>query len=113
MTGIIDAHGHLGAWFAFAIPDSSTASLVRVMDGCGVATMCVSHLLAIGPDSRAGNALLLRMTVRHLAWLVDAVGADRMAFGSDALFLDLRVRVGRCSSRRSLSPTETRCCSAR
>jgi predicted TIM-barrel fold metal-dependent hydrolase len=56
---IIDAHGHLGAWFAFAIPDSSTASLVRVMDRCGVATMCVSHLLAIGPDSRAGNALLL------------------------------------------------------
>ncbi|MFI6829785.1 amidohydrolase family protein [Kribbella sp. NPDC050241] len=224
MTGIIDAHGHLGAWFAFAIPDSSTESLVRVMDGCGVATMCVSHLLAIGPDSRAGNALLLqeierfpgrflgyavydphdpeaarrtadlldapgviglklhpdthehaldgpayepafrlaaergcvvlahgmfgspwcgpahfatvaarhpavkllmghagllpagfpaaaevastypnvtlelcgsRTTARHVAWLVDAVGADRMVFGSDALFLDLRVGVGR------------------
>jgi predicted TIM-barrel fold metal-dependent hydrolase len=221
---IIDAHGHLGTWFAFAIPDSSTASLVRVMDKCGVATMCVSHLLAIGPDSRAGNALLLdeleqhpgrflgyavfdphdpeasgrtadllarpgivglklhpdtheypldgpgyepafalaaehdrivlahgmyaspwcgperfaavaarhpsvellmghaglfpagfpaaaevaskhpnvtleicgsRMTARHIAWLVDAVGADRMAFGSDALFLDLRVGLGR------------------
>ena len=221
---IIDAHGHLGAWFAFAIPDSSTASLVRVMDRCGVATMCVSHLLAIGPDSQAGNALLLdeleqhpgrflgyavfdphdpeapvraadllatpgiiglklhpdtheypldgpgyeaafklaadhdcivlahgmfrspwcgperfatvaarhssvellmghagllpagfpaaadvalrhpnvtleicgsRMTARHLAWLVGEVGADRMAFGSDALFLDLRVGLGR------------------
>ncbi|WP_329476361.1 amidohydrolase family protein [Kribbella sp. NBC_01510] len=221
---IIDAHGHLGSWFAFAIPDSSTASLVRVMDRCGVATMCVSHLLAIGPDSRAGNALLLeemaqhpgrflgyavfdphdseavertadllatsgvvglklhpdthehpvdgpgyepafklaaehgcivlahgmfgspwcgperfavvatrhpsvevlmghagllpagfpaaaevasqypnvtlevcgsRMTARHLAWLVGKVGADRMVFGSDALFLDLRVGLGR------------------
>lgn len=221
---IIDAHGHLGAWFAFAIPDSSTASLVRVMDRCGVATMCVSHLLAIGPDSRAGNALLLkelkqypdrflgyavfdphdpeaakrtadllatpgviglklhpdthehpldgpgyeaaftlaaehdcivlahgmfgspwcgpshfatvaarhpsvellmghaglfpagfpaaaevasqhpnvtlelcgsRTTARHVAWLVDTVGADRMVFGSDALFLDLRVGLGR------------------
>lgn len=221
---IIDAHGHLGAWFAFAIPDSSTASLVRVMDRCGVTTMCVSHLLAIGPDARAGNALLLkeiehypdrflgyavfdphdpeateraadllarpgvvglklhpdthehlldgpgyeaafqlaaehncivlahsmhgsrwcgpdrfatvatrhpsvellmghagllpagfpaaaevalqhpnvtlelcgsRMTARDIAWLVDTVGADRMAFGSDALFLDLRVGLGR------------------
>ncbi len=224
MTQIIDAHGHLGGWFAFAIADSSTESLVRVMDGCGVATMCVSHLLAIGPDSRAGNALLLdelqkypgrflgyavydphdpeapqrtadllatpgviglklhpdthqhpldgpgyapafelaaehggiilahgmygspwcdparfaqvaprypsvellmghaglfpaglpaaaevatqnpnvtleicssRLTARHVAWLVAAVGADRMVFGSDALFLDLRVGLGR------------------
>jgi predicted TIM-barrel fold metal-dependent hydrolase len=221
---IIDAHGHLGSWFAFAIPDSSTESLVRVMDSCGVTTMCVSHLLAIGPDARAGNALLLteierfpgrflgyavydphdpesaertaellampgviglklhpdthehpldgpgyqrafelaaerdcivlahgmfgspwcgperfatvaarhptvellmghagllpagfpaaaevavqhpnvtlelcgsRMTARQLAWLVETVGADRMVFGSDALFLDLRVGLGR------------------
>lgn len=221
---IVDAHGHLGSWFAFAIPDSSTESLVRVMDECGVTSMCVSHLLAIGPDSRAGNALLLkeiqrypdrflgyavfdphdpeaahrtadllaapgvvglklhpetheyaldgpgydaafelaaergcvvlahgmfgsrwcgperfatvaarypsakllmghagllpagfpaaaevtahhpnvtlelcgsRMTARHIAWLVGQVGADRMVFGSDALFLDLRVGLGR------------------
>lgn len=224
MTGIVDAHGHLGGWFAFAIADSSTESLLRVMDSCGVDTMCVSHLLAIGPDSRAGNALLLdelakhpgrflgyavydphdpeapertadllarpgviglklhpdthqheldgpgyaaafelaaehgrivlshgmygspwcgperfaevaprypsvqllmghaglfpaglpaaaevamqhqnvtleicssRLTARHVAWLVSAVGADRMVFGSDALFLDLRVGLGR------------------
>lgn len=221
---IVDAHGHLGSWFAFAIPDSSTESLVRVMDECRVTSMCVSHLLAIGPDSRAGNALLLkeiqrypdrflgyavfdphdpeaayrtadllaapgvvglklhpetheyaldgpgydaafelaaergcvvlahgmfgsrwcgperfaavaarypsakllmghagllpagfpaaaevaahhpnvtlelcgsRMTARHIAWLVGQVGADRMVFGSDALFLDLRVGLGR------------------
>ena len=65
MTGIIDAHGHLGGWFAFAIADSSAESLVGVMDGCGVATMCVSHLLAIGPDSRAGNALLLDELRQH------------------------------------------------
>jgi predicted TIM-barrel fold metal-dependent hydrolase len=221
---VIDAHGHLGSWFNFAIPDSSTEGLVAVMDRCGVATMCVSHLLGVGPDARAGNALLLdelakhpgrfygyavydphdpqspqraadllsrpgviglklhpdthehpldgpgyepafelvaehgglvlshgqhhsawsdpahfarvaprypsvqllmghaalfpsgfpaaaevaidnenvtleicgsRMTSRHLAWLVDTVGADRMVFGSDALFLDLRLGLGK------------------
>jgi predicted TIM-barrel fold metal-dependent hydrolase len=221
---VIDAHGHLGGWFNFAIADTSTESLVAVMDRCGVATMCVSHLLGVGPDARAGNALLLaelarwpgrflgyavydphdpeapgrlsdlldepgvigvklhpdthehrldgpgyepafalaaasgaivlshgeygspwsdparfatvagrhptvpllmghaglwpsgfaaaadvaerrpnvvleicgsRMTARHLARLVSAVGADRMVFGSDALFLDLRVGLGR------------------
>jgi predicted TIM-barrel fold metal-dependent hydrolase len=36
-----------------------------------------------------------RTTARHLAWLVETVGADRMVFGSDALFLDLRVGLGR------------------
>jgi predicted TIM-barrel fold metal-dependent hydrolase len=225
MSGqVIDAHGHLGSWFNFAIPDTSTEGLLAVMDRCGVATMCVSHLLGVGPDARAGNALLLdeldkypgrflgyavydphdpqaparadellsapgviglklhpdthehpldgpgyapafelaarrgalvlshgqhespwsdparfavvaprypevqllmghaglwpsgfpaaadvaarcpnvtleicgsRMTSRHLAWLVTTVGADRMVFGSDALFLDLRVGLGR------------------
>src|SRR5690242_7092190 len=56
---VVDAHGHLGGWFNFAIPDTSTESLVAQMDRCGVAAMCVSHLLGVGPDARAGNALLL------------------------------------------------------
>lgn len=62
---VIDAHGHLGSWYAFAIPDTSTESLLRVMDRCGVATMCVSHLLAVGPDARAGNVLLLDDLARY------------------------------------------------
>ncbi|GAA4318328.1 amidohydrolase family protein [Actinomadura luteofluorescens] len=61
---VIDAHGHLGGWFNFAIPDTSAESLVAVMDRCGVATMCVSHLLGVGPDARAGNALLLAELAR-------------------------------------------------
>ncbi|WP_405998522.1 amidohydrolase family protein [Streptomyces sp. NBC_00829] len=56
---IVDAHGHLGRWSAFAVTDGSADSLIRVMDRCQVATACVSHLLAVGPDARAGNALLL------------------------------------------------------
>ncbi|MFH8613835.1 amidohydrolase family protein [Streptomyces sp. NPDC017979] len=62
---IVDAHGHLGRWSAFAIADGSAASLVRVMDRCGVAVACVSHLLGVGPDARAGNAALLEALAAH------------------------------------------------
>ncbi|WP_019632110.1 amidohydrolase family protein [Actinomadura atramentaria] len=62
---VIDAHGHLGSWFNFAIPDASTARLIDVMDRVGVATMCVSHLLGVGPDARSGNALLLDELARR------------------------------------------------
>ncbi len=33
---VIDAHGHLGSWRQFAIPQSDAAGLVKVMDRCGV-----------------------------------------------------------------------------
>ncbi|MGW1885208.1 amidohydrolase family protein [Streptomyces sp. NPDC001970] len=65
VPNVIDAHGHLGRWHAFAIPDGSADSLVAMMDRCGVATACVSHLLAVGPDARAGNALLLDALDAH------------------------------------------------
>ncbi|WP_208827806.1 amidohydrolase family protein [Streptomyces ficellus] len=71
---VIDAHGHIGRWSAFAVPDGSAESLVAMMDRCGVATACVSHLLAVGPDARAGNALLLEALEAHpgrlLGWAV-------------------------------------------
>ena len=35
------------------------------MDRCKVATACVSHLLAVGPDARAGNELLLTELAQH------------------------------------------------
>jgi uncharacterized protein len=35
------------------------------------------------------------MTARHLLRLVAEAGAERIAFGSDAVFLDLRVGLGR------------------
>ncbi|MEV6105503.1 amidohydrolase family protein [Streptomyces sp. NPDC051940] len=62
---VIDAHGHLGGWFNFPIPDGSAASLLQIMDRCGVEAACVSHLLAVGPDARAGNALLVEELARH------------------------------------------------
>ncbi|MGW7363025.1 amidohydrolase family protein [Streptomyces sp. NPDC054841] len=62
---ITDAHGHIGRWHAFAVPDGSAGGLVAMMDRCGVGTACVSHLLAVGPDARAGNALLLQALAAH------------------------------------------------
>ncbi|MFI1015344.1 amidohydrolase family protein [Streptomyces sp. NPDC020965] len=62
---VIDAHAHLGRWDAFGITDGSARGLLRVMDRCGVTTACVSHLLAVGPDARTGNQLLLDELARH------------------------------------------------
>ncbi len=84
---VIDAHGHVGTWTSFAIADPSTASLVAMMDRCGVAVMCVSHLLGVGPDARGGNALLLEALDRHPGRLLgyavfdphDPQGPDRLA----------------------------------
>ncbi|MEU9980555.1 amidohydrolase family protein [Streptomyces sp. NPDC050856] len=65
MADTVDAHGHIGRWPAFAVPDGSPAGLVAMMDRCHVAVSCVSHLLAVGPDARAGNALLLDALAAH------------------------------------------------
>ncbi|MFF8827936.1 amidohydrolase family protein [Streptomyces sp. NPDC015131] len=83
---VVDAHAHIGRWGAFAIPDGSAESLVAMMDRCGVATACVSHLLAVGPDARAGNAALLGALEAHpgrlLGWAVfqphDPQGPERL-----------------------------------
>jgi predicted TIM-barrel fold metal-dependent hydrolase len=53
---VIDAHAHIGPWFNFFIPDASPASMVPVMERCGVRHTVVSATLAIGPDGPAGNA---------------------------------------------------------
>jgi predicted TIM-barrel fold metal-dependent hydrolase len=53
---VIDAHAHIGPWFNFFIPEASPASMVPVMERCGVRHTVVSATLAIGPDVPAGNA---------------------------------------------------------
>ena len=52
---VIDAHGHLGAWMQFYIPRHDAASIVEVMDRCGVSAIAISGMLSIGPDYKAGN----------------------------------------------------------
>jgi hypothetical protein len=52
---IVDAHAPAGPYSLFFIPDSDPASMVRVMDRCGVARAVLSANLAIQLDVRAGN----------------------------------------------------------
>jgi uncharacterized protein len=52
---VIDAHGHLGAWMQFYIPRIDAASIVKVMDRCGINAIAISGMLSIGPDYKAGN----------------------------------------------------------
>jgi len=52
---IIDAHAHMGRWFAFDVPNGDAAGMVRTMDRIGVRCCVSSGHAAIGPDFRLGN----------------------------------------------------------
>lgn len=52
---VIDAHAHLGSYSRFFIPDPDAASMVRVMDRCGVDTATISAHRAFAEDAAAGN----------------------------------------------------------
>jgi uncharacterized protein len=54
-TKIIDAHGHLGPYFKFSIPQNDADGMVAAMDAAGVSTACISSHLAISADWRRGN----------------------------------------------------------
>jgi hypothetical protein len=62
---IIDAHGHLGPYRNFAIPDPGAEAIVRVMDRCGVARLGISSHMAIGPDWVTGNRMTAEAVARH------------------------------------------------
>lgn len=61
---ILDAHGHVGDWPDFLIPDPSPEGLVATMDRIGVTAMGISHLLAVGPDAVRGNRLAIEIAAR-------------------------------------------------
>ncbi|GAA3200145.1 amidohydrolase family protein [Nonomuraea roseoviolacea] len=61
---VLDAHGHIGTWPDFLIPDPSAEGLVATMDRVGVTAMGVSHLLAVGPDAGRGNRLAMETAAR-------------------------------------------------
>lgn len=54
-TEIVDAHAHFGPYSLFYIAEHTPASMVRVMDLCGVSRTIVASHLAIQLDARAGN----------------------------------------------------------
>lgn len=61
---ILDAHGHVGTWPDFLIPDPTAEGLVATMDRIGVTAMGISHLLAVGADAERGNRLALEIAGR-------------------------------------------------
>ncbi|UBU11430.1 amidohydrolase family protein [Nonomuraea gerenzanensis] len=62
---ILDAHGHLGPWPDFLIPDQSADGMVALMDRLGIDAIGISHLLAVGPCAEEGNRLALAAAERH------------------------------------------------
>lgn len=71
---IVDIHGHVGAWGDFLVPQPSADWLLRTAGRIGIDAVGVSHLLALGYDSRLGNRLALALAGEHPgrlgAWLV-------------------------------------------
>lgn len=71
---VLDAHGHIGGWPDFLIPDPTAAGLVAMADRLGVDAIGVSALLALGPDTAVGNRRALAAAEAHPGrlgvWLV-------------------------------------------
>jgi predicted TIM-barrel fold metal-dependent hydrolase len=62
---IIDAHGHVGPYRNFYIPDPGADGIVAVMDRCGITLSCLSSNMAIGPDWITGNRLTAEAVAAH------------------------------------------------
>jgi uncharacterized protein len=75
---VIDAHGHLGESPNFALPDSTTASVVGAMDRIGIDITCVSSMPAIFGDAARGNriveAAMREFPGRFFGYMVADVG---------------------------------------
>lgn len=71
---IIDIHGHLGTWHDFFVPEPSAEWLVETSSRIGITATGVSHLVAIGHDTLAGNRMALAAAASHPeslgVWLV-------------------------------------------
>lgn len=70
----IDVHGHLGTWSDFLVPESSAEWLVATGERIGIATVGVSHLVALAYDVTVGNRMALTAAAAHPGrigvWLV-------------------------------------------
>lgn len=57
---VVDAHAHAGPYSLFFIPDADPASMVAVMDRCGVSVAVLSSHLGLQLDAAAGNRATAR-----------------------------------------------------
>lgn len=62
---IVDAHGHLGPYFKFHVPQNDAAGMIRAMDASGVEIACVSSHLAISGDWKLGNLETLKAVKQY------------------------------------------------
>lgn len=71
---IIDAHGHVGPWGDFFIPQPSAEWLVTTSGRIGIDVTGISHLVAVGYDTRLGNRMAIDLAAEYPgrlgAWLV-------------------------------------------
>jgi predicted TIM-barrel fold metal-dependent hydrolase len=79
---VIDAHGHLGEPPNFTLPESTAASVVRVMDRLGISLSCVSSMPALFGDAARGNRIvaeaLHEFPQRFFGYMVADVGYPEM-----------------------------------
>jgi uncharacterized protein len=62
---IVDCHAHFGLYGQVRVGCPDSGSMLRAMDACGVERALVSSFLGIGPDSRAGNDLVIEAVRSH------------------------------------------------
>jgi uncharacterized protein len=62
---VIDAHGHMGPYFKFHIPQNDSDGMIRAMDAAGVEIACISSHLAISGDWKRGNLETLAAVRKH------------------------------------------------
>jgi hypothetical protein len=74
--GEIDAHGHLGPYPRFYIPRTDAASIVEVMDRCGVAVSAVSANMSLVSDHVAGNRTVAEATAAFPGRLIGYATAN-------------------------------------
>jgi len=55
---IIDAHGHLGYYKLFNIPDNNVEAMVKSMDRVGIEKVCISTLAGLELDDKYGNNMV-------------------------------------------------------
>lgn len=74
MSPVVDAHGHVGGWADFFVPEPDSSWLVDVNAEIGIDVVGISHLVAVGRDTVTGNELALAEAERHPGrigvWLV-------------------------------------------
>lgn len=62
---VVDAHGHLGPFRNFHIPENDSDGVVAAMDSMGIDTVVLSAHAGISSDYRLGNDLVMEASARH------------------------------------------------